>query len=158
MRTRQRYASALVLVFCVSIAAAQKPKVSNARLQELSAAAGLKATVDGLVQKQTSPLWIGYRIPAVAKERTMCCFDSVDGIEAARKNCCMGCRMESEKGGSFNGTVSNCSPPEPLPYAFIFYRAEQKQITKVRVYSADCGLDFANLPLYWLEDVKPEQS
>jgi HEAT repeats len=156
--TWQRYASALVLVFCVSIAAAQKPKVSSARLQELSAAAGLKATVDGLVQKQTSPLWIGYRIPAVAKERTMCCFDSVDGIEAAKKNCCMGCRMESEKGSSFNGTVSDCSPPEPLPYAFIFYRAEQKQITRVRVYSADCGLDFANLPLYWLEDVKPEQS
>ena len=69
----------------------------------------------------------------------------------------MGCRMESEKGSSFNGTNSNCSP-EPLPYAFIFLRAEEKQITKVRVYSADCPLDFANLPLYWLEDVKPEQS
>ncbi len=65
--------------------------------------------------------------------------------------------MESEKGSSFNGTNSNCSP-EPLPYAFIFFRAEEKQITKVRAYSADCALDFANLPLYWLEDVKPEQS
>ncbi len=158
MRTWQRYASTLVLVFCVSIAAAQKPKVSNAKLQELSASSGLKATVDGLVQKQTSPLWIGYRIPTAAKDRTMCCFDSVDGIEAAKKNCCMGCRMESERGSSFNGTVSDCTPPEPLPYAFIFFRAEQKQISKVRVYSADCGLDFANLPLYWLEDVKPEQS
>jgi HEAT repeats len=158
VRNCQRFVSALVLVFCVSMAAAQKPKVSNARLQELSASAGLKATVDGLVQKQASPLWIGYRIPALAKDRTMCCFDSVDGIEAAKKNCCLGCRMESEKGSSFNGTVSDCSPPEPLPYAFIFFRAEQKQITKVRVYSADCGLDFANLPLYWLEDVKPEQS
>jgi hypothetical protein len=158
VRTWQRYASALVLVFCVSIAAAQKPKVSNARLQEISASAGLKATVDGLVQKQTGPLWIGYRIPTAAKDRTMCCFDSVDGIEAAKKNCCMGCRMESERGSSFNGTVSDCTPPEPLPYAFIFFRAEAKQISRVRVYSADCGLDFANLPLYWLEDVKPEQS
>jgi hypothetical protein len=158
MRTCQRLASTLVLVFFVSIAAAQKPKVSNAKLQELSASAGLKATVDGLVQKQTSPLWIGYRIPAVARDRTMCCFDSIDGIEAAKKNCCMGCRMESEKGGSFNGTVSDCSPPEPLPYAFVFFRAEQRQTTKIRVYSADCALDFANLPLYWLEDVKPEQS
>jgi len=65
--------------------------------------------------------------------------------------------MESEKNSSFNGTNSNCSP-EPLPYAFIFFRAEQKQIMKVRVYSADCALDFANLPLYWLEEVKPEQS
>lgn len=158
MNTWKRSLIPFLLAFCASVAVAQKPKVSNARLQELSAGAGLKATVDGLLQKQTSPLWIGYRIPTVAKDRTMCCFDSVDGIEAAKKNCCMGCRMESEKGSSFNGTVSDCTPPEPLAYAFLFLRAEEKQIRKVRVYSADCALDFANLPLYWLEDVKPEQS
>ncbi|HEX4606181.1 MAG TPA: HEAT repeat domain-containing protein [Candidatus Angelobacter sp.] len=158
MKNWQRYSSALVLVCCVAIAAAQKPKVTNAKVQELSAAAGLKAMLDGLVQKQTAPLWIGYRIPAAAKERTMCCFDSFDGIDAAKKNCCTGCRMESEKGHSFNGTMSNCAQPEPLPYAFVFYRAEERQITKVRVFSAECALEFANLPLYWLEDVKPEQS
>jgi len=147
----------LLLIACASIAIAQKPRIANAKVQELSAGAGLKATVDGLMQKQTSPFWIGYRIPTAAKERTMCCFDSVDQFKNSA-GCCGGCRMESEKGGSFNGTVSNCSPPEPVPYAFIFLRAEEKQITKLRVYSADCALDFANLPLYWLEDVKPEQS
>ena len=162
MKLWQKNAIAMLVACCTAIMAAQeappRPKISNAKLQQLSASAGLKATVDGLVQKQTAPLWIGYRIPTAAKDRTMCCFDSVDGIEAAKANCCMGCRMESEKGSSFSGTSSNCSPPEPLPYAFIFFRAEEKQITKVRVYSADCALDFANLPLYWLEDVKPEQS
>jgi hypothetical protein len=151
----------MLLAGCAAIAAAQeaapKPRISNAKVQEISASAGLKATVDGLVQKQTGPLWFGYRIPTAAKERTMCCFDSLDNFEAAANKCCMGCRMESERGSSFNGTNSNCSP-EPLPYAFIFFRAEQKQITKVRVYSADCALDFANLPLYWLENVKPEES
>lgn len=161
MKLWQRNAIAMLLAGCAAIAAAQeaapKPRISNAKLQELSTSAGLKATVDGLVQKQTRPLWVGYRIPTAAKERTMCCFDSLDNFEAAANKCCMGCRMESEKGGSFNGTNSNCSP-EPLPYAFIFFRAEQKQITKVRVYSADCALDFANLPLYWLESVKPEES
>ena len=158
MKIWQRHAIILFIIACAAIVAAQKPKVSNAKLQELSASAGLKPAIDGLVQKQTGPLWIGYRIPTSAKERTLCCFDSVDGIEAAKKKCCMGCKMESEKGGSFNGTISDCSPPEPLAYAFIFLRAEERQITKVRVYSADCALDFANLPLYWLEDVKPEQS
>lgn len=142
----------------VDQSASPKPKITNARVQEFSATSGLKSTVDGLVQKQTGPLWIGYRIPTAAKERTMCCFDSGDSIGREKGNCCMGCRMESEKSSSFNGTVSDCSPLEPLPYAFVFYRAEAKQITKVRVYSADCALDFANLPLYWLEDVKPEQS
>ena len=158
MRSFKRYAGVYLLVLYVSVAVAQKPNVSNARVQELSSAAGLKATIDGLVQKQTSPLWVGYRIPAAAKERTMCCFDSFDGMNAANKKCCMGCKMESGNSSSFNGTVSDCSPPEPLPYAFIFFRAEEKQITKLRVYSPGCALDFANLPLYWLEDVKPEQS
>jgi len=156
----QRNAIAMLLAGCAAIAAAQeaapKPKISNAKVQELSAPAGLKATVDGLVQKQAGPLWIGYRIPTAAKERTMCCFDSVDQFRNS-DGCCMGCRMESEKGSSFNGTSSNCTP-EPLPYAFIFFRAAEKQITKIRVYSADCALDFANLPLFWLENVKPEES
>src|SRR5258706_10333690 len=90
----------------------------------------------------------------------MCCFDSWGSWKDTQNKCCLGCKLESEKGGSFNGnsTVSDCSPPEPVPYAFIFLRAEEKQVQKVRVYSADCALDFANLPLYWLEDVKPEQS
>jgi HEAT repeat protein len=158
VKTWQRHTTVIFIVCCAAMATAQKPKISNAKLQELPASSGLKATIDSLVQKQTAPLWVGYRIPTAAKERTMCCFDSIDGIEAAKKKCCMGCRMESEKGSSFNGTVSDCAPPEPLPYAFIFFRAEANQITKVRVYSADCALDFANLPLYWLEDVKPEQS
>jgi hypothetical protein len=158
MKLWQRHAIAIFLACNIAMAAAQKPKISNAKLQELSTSAGLKATVDGLVQKQTAPLWIGYRIPAAAKDRTMCCFDSGDGIQSGKSKCCMGCKLESGSGSSFNGTVSDCSPPEPLPYAFIFFRAEQKQITKIRVYSADCPLDFAGLPLYWLEDVKPEQS
>lgn len=166
MKLWQTHAISIFIICCAAIMAAQqpaqnaapRPKISNAKLHELSASAGLKATVEGLVQKQASPLWIGYRIPAAAKDRTMCCFDSVDGIEAAKNKCCMGCKLESGEGSSFNGTVSDCSPPEPLPYAFLFLRAEHEQITKIRVYSADCPLDFANLPLYWLEDVNPEQS
>ena len=156
MKSWQRNALAMLIVGCAAIMAAQeappKPKISNAKVQQLSASAGLKATVDGLVQKQTTPLWIGYRIPTAAKERTMCCFDSVDQFQNSA-GCCLGCRMESEKGGSINGTVSNCSQPEPLPYAFIFMRAADGQIGKVRVYSADCALDFANLPVYWVVNV-----
>jgi len=149
---------ATLVLLCAVSAVAQKPRVSNAKLQELSAGAGLKSTVDGLLQKQSGPFWIGYRIPTAAKDRTMCCFDSMDTIELQKSKCCMGCRMESDHGGSFNGTVSNCSPPEPLSYAFLFLRAAGGQITKARVYSPDCALEFANLPLFWLEDVKPEQS
>lgn len=166
MKSWQRHAIAMLVLGCAAMATAQepvqnaapKPRISNAKLQQLSASAGLKATVDGLLQKQTAPLWIGYRIPAAAKDRTMCCFDSFDKGASASNKCCIGCKLESERGSSFNGTVSDCSPPEPLPYAFVLLRAEGKQINKIRVYSADCPLNFAGLPLYWMEDVKPEQS
>ena len=166
MKIWQRQIIAIFLVGGAAIATAQqpaqpiaqRPKISNAKVQELSASSGLQATVEGLVQKQTAPLWIGYRIPAAAKDRTMCCFDSFDQEASAGNKCCIGCKLESERGSSFNGTVSDCSSPEPLPYAFVFLRAAGKQITKIRAYSADCPLDFANLPLYWLDDVKPEQS
>jgi hypothetical protein len=157
MNVRKISTVAILLTLMAATTAAQKPKVSNARLQELSAVTGLKAVVDGLIEKQKDTFWIGYRIPAVAKERTLCCFDSVDQFRNSA-GCCMGCRMESDKSGSLNGTVADCSPPEPLPYAFVFMRASGGQIGKVRVYSADCALEFANLPLYWLEEVKPEQS
>ena len=157
MRTHMRFASILALLVVASMAAAQKPKVTNAKWQEVSASSGLKTAMDGLLEKQAGPLWIGYRIPTAAKERTMCCFDSANESKNAG-GCCAGCKIESEHGSSFNGTISNCSPPEPLPYAFIFFRAEDKQIGKLRVYSADCALDFASLPVYWLEEVKPEQS
>lgn len=152
-----RYTSALVLMFCFMAAAAQKPKVSNAKWQEEPAGGDLKTTINGLVQKQAGPLWIGYKIPTAAKERTMCCFDHWDQAKNSG-GCCGGCRMESENGVSINGRVENCSAPEPLPYAFIFLRAENRQIGKVRVYSADCALDFAGLPVHWLEDARPEQS
>src|SRR5438270_8639962 len=115
----------LIIVLAVA-GLAQKPSVSNARLQEVSAAGGLKAAFDSIVQKQDSPAWIGYRIPVAPKERTMCCFDSVDQIESGKNRCCMGCRMESGNGNSFSGTVSNCSPPEPFRYAFVFFRVETK--------------------------------
>ena len=144
----------LVAVTCL----AQKPTISNAKLQEVSAAGGLKAAFDSIVQKQDSPAWIGYRIPVVPKERTMCCFDSLEKNQNAKTNCCMGCRVESSGGNSFSGTVDNCQPPEPFRYAFVFFRAEAKRVQKIRTYSPDCALDFANLPVYWLENVDPAQS
>ena len=144
----------VLMLAIVDFALAQKPKIVNGKVQEHSAASGLKPAIDGLLESQSAALWVGYRIHAVAKERSMCC--SWSGNAGA---CCGGCRLESDKGeSSFIGTSGDCSPPEPLPYAFVFLRVEGKKIQKIRVFSADCTLDFASLPVYWLEDVKPEQS
>jgi HEAT repeat protein len=154
---RKLLAITVLLLSSAGTVLAQKPNITNAKIQESSAAAGLKPAIDSILAAQAGPLWIGYRIPAASKERTMCCWESVNQSRSAGK-CCLGCKMDSEHGGNFSGTDSNCASPEPLPYAFVFLRAETRQITKTRVFSADCPLDFAGLPLYWLEQVKPEQS
>jgi hypothetical protein len=147
-----------IFVLSISLASAQKPNITNAKVQQQSVPQGLKPSIASIVGSQAGPLWIGYRIPAARKERTMCCWDSISGARGRGNNCCLGCRMNSEEGGNFSGTDSNCSPPEPQPYAFVFLRAESGHITRARVFSADCPLDFAGLPLYWLEAVNPEQS
>ncbi|HLW51906.1 MAG TPA: HEAT repeat domain-containing protein [Candidatus Angelobacter sp.] len=156
MKTAHRFT---LLIFCMLTIAdfdfAQKPRIENAKIQELSAASGLKPAIDSLVQKETGPLWVGYKIPAAAKDRSMCCLNWNDHRDG--DGCCMGCRLESGKENTFSGTSSNCAP-EPVPYAFVFLRVESRQIQKVRVFSADCPLDFAGLPVYWLNDTKPEQS
>jgi hypothetical protein len=147
----------LILSLIAGGAIAQKPNITNAKVQERSAAAGLEPTITDITAKSAGPLWLGYRIPAKAKERTMCCWDSVRH-ENSNGKCCLGCRMDSEHGDNFTGTVSNCAPPEPVPYAFVFLKYEAAQLAKVRVFSQDCPLDFAGLPLYWLEAVNPDQS
>jgi hypothetical protein len=157
MHLLKRFAAIAVCLVVAVAANAQKPNIKNAQIHEQSAASGLKQTVDSIVPKQSGPVWIGYRIPAQAKDRSMCCFDGGDGWRGSGK-CCLGCRMDSDHGSSFNGTSTDCAPPEPVPFAFVFLKAETNTISKVRVFSVDCPLDFASLPLYWLEDVKPEQS
>jgi len=150
----------LIATFMLIVASAclgQRPNATNAKVQEVSAAGGLKAAFDAIVQKQDAAAWIGYRIPTTGKERTMCCFDSWDGYENSGR-CCGGCKLESGKGNTFNGTRSDCSPPEAFKYSFVLFRVESRQLMRVRNYSADCALDFGGLPLYWIENVNPGQS
>ena len=128
------------------------------KVEDAPAGTSLKALI-GTVGQAAGPQWIGYRIPAKATERTMCCFDSWrnDGATSTGQ-CCKGCKMDSDHGTSVNGTMSDCAPPEPLPYAFVFLKVENKQVSKARVFSADCPLDFAGLPVHWAEGIKPEES
>jgi hypothetical protein len=162
MRLR-RTANILLALALLGSAWAQRPKITNAKIGEVAAGTSLKAMAENAGQ-QSGPQWIGYRIPAKPTERTMCCFDSwgvdskINVGSSATGKCCKGCRMDSDHGISMNGTVSDCAPPEPVPYAFVFLKTENKQVTKARVFSAECPLDFGGLPVHWMEGVKPEES
>ena len=78
----------LALFALSSMAAGQKPKVTNAQVQESSAASGLKAAVDSILQKQSATAWIGYRLPVLTKDSSMCCSDGRDSSWSNGQNCC----------------------------------------------------------------------
>jgi hypothetical protein len=144
-------------VFLAATALGQQPKLQNAKLETISASAGLRQAIEPLIQKQPGPLWIGYSIPIIRKERTMCCFESYNEFRASGR-CCSGCRLEKE-GGNISGNInSDCGPLEPPTSAFVMLRAEAQKITKVRTFTPDCPLDAAGLQVYWLEQVNPAQS
>jgi HEAT repeat protein len=147
----------LLMLGLIPACEAQRPNVSNAKIQELSAASGLKPVFDSIVQKQDSPAWIGYRIPSVPREGMMCCFDSWGESRSDGNHCCGGCNLERER-GEFQGMSSDCSPAEPFHDSFVFFRVENRQLSRIRNFSPNCPLDLANLPFYWLENVNPAQS
>ena len=154
MRIRMLSLSA-ALLWLVSAGLSQNPRITNATLHEIPAAGALKPTFQGIMQQQDAPAWIGYRIPAQRKERSMCCFASSDRVESGSQ-CCQGCKLESGE-DSFRG-ASDCQPLEPADYVFLLFRIEGRQIKKIRQFSPDCPLDAGGRSVYWIQDASPAQS
>lgn len=148
-----------LLFVATAVGWGQQPRIANAKMQNVSASAGLEKTIEQVTKSQGTPAWVAYSIPATGKDRTMCCFDNVD---SARGNdgCCSGCRLEHE-GNSFSGVVTggnNCGPLENDHIAFIFVRFEGQVATKIRMFSSGCAIDGSGMPVFWLSDVKPAES
>lgn len=161
MNSKTRFVGSLLLpVLWVSTpAAAQEPRVVNAKLQTRGAA-GLEKEFHALVSNQVGPAWIGYAVPAALGCRWMCCRDSLDDFRGIG-GCCDGCRLESEN-NSFvtrndifeNGRVDLESPASIL----VLFRVNSKKVGKIRAFSEDCELDAGGLPFYWLTGVRPAES
>ncbi len=150
-----RYLIALVLlVASATLAAGQQPKVIKGQVVPRPAGANLEATLAGL-RAQPGPFWVGYSVPVVAGERTMCCFNSYEQYKAV--GCCGGCRLETEGGAFFSGKVNACDL-EPAKVFFIFVRFEHGQVGRVRSLSTSCAVDIAGVALYWLGEVPADQS
>ncbi len=141
---------ALWWILLVSLpAAAQQPRIVNAKIESRSAAAGLDGVFRGLLSGQTGPAWIGYAAPMIAGDRNMCCWNN---------NACVGCGLEGPK-----TAAPSSAPTGPVrlegPGSFVvLYRVEQRNVGKIRSFSADCELDAGGLTVYWLTGVRPAQS
>src|SRR5262245_31507697 len=111
-RTFTTLASALVLTTATAVtgvAVAQSPRLTNGQVTT-QPGTGLAQAFRTAVNAQAGTGWIGYGVPIVAGDRTMCCFDSGNINGTVRmsdgQSCCGMCRIEP----SVDGTTTASRP------------------------------------------------
>src|SRR5690349_9416412 len=84
------------------------PQIGNAKLETVSASGNLQQQISEFAARQSGISWIGYTVPAISGNRTICCFDR--GWQDAH-GCCGTCRLESEH-NTFSGSRDDCGDVE----------------------------------------------
>jgi hypothetical protein len=123
----------IVAALAAGIAAAQQPRIENARLETRALSGPLDATLQNFIGAQAAPAWIGYAVPMLPGDRQVCGWDGSHG-------------------------QSNHLSLEGPTTLFILYRAEQKELSKVRLATPDCEIDAGGAPVTWLTGVSADQS
>jgi hypothetical protein len=142
-------------------AAAQQPHIVNGRVAPETGGAALDRTFRALVAAQAEPAWIGYAVPMVAGDRSMCCSSGdgtwiSDGVVFSNGRLSP-CGIEgTDRGARIQGAPAPPSAPIKLEgpeNLFVLYRVEQGAVQKIRVFSPDCELDAGGRTIHWLQDV-----
>jgi hypothetical protein len=132
----------------VSATAAAQPNIRNAKI-ESRPGANLAATFESL-SASAEPVWIGYAVAAQDPEWNACCYR--DGNE-----CCGRCELdEGRRSGGESATIGAKRGPialEGTSQVAVLYKVENRQVQRIRAYSASCELDAGGRTLYWLTDV-----
>jgi hypothetical protein len=118
-------------------AAAQPPRLTNARVEVRKASGGLAKELQALIAAASAPAWAGYAVPAAAGRH--------DG----------NCRCNLESGQQISGGTVHLESPGDL---LIFYRLDNHAVDKIRTFSGDCAIDGGGLTVYWIGGVRPADS
>ncbi len=149
---------ALVGLGAASLAAsADLPRFVNARLEQRSAAGGLDATFRALARNASGPLWIGYAVPIVAGNRSICCSDS-SGSWADGERTCGPCHLEENRASSMDLQDAPRVKLEATATLLVLFRAADHRVMKIRSFTDTCALDAGGLQVYWLTEVRPPES
>ncbi len=159
MRPRGFFPLLLAASFAVlpAGAAAQPAHFANARLESRTAAGGLAKTFHALAAAQETAAWVAWSVPMQGVHH-MCCYGSLEDLDS--RPCSGRCFLENE---GRNVTVMNSGDEECLDrtgsgQALVLIRLEAREPTRLRVFSSDCTLDAAGLPVYWLSQVPASES
>ncbi len=132
---RQPLLAVAFLAFATA-AAAQTPRLSNGRI-ESHATTNIARDLPALAATLTEPMWIGYAQPLIDGDHQLCDYWN-------------------------NGNrYSQSTDPirlEPADFFFVMFRIEEKQITRIRTYSANCPLDAGGKSVHWFTGVSVNDS
>jgi hypothetical protein len=143
----------LTLLFSAA-ALAQQPQIKNGKLQTVTANGLLAPQMASIASQQTGTAWIGYSVAAVAGNHNSCCYGSGDG-----GGCCGTCYLEGNR-ENFQNWHGDCNDDDQGDAASIaiFYRVEDKKISKVRFFTPNCVIDAGGLPVIGISNVDAKQS
>jgi HEAT repeat protein len=141
----------LALALSIPAAFAQPQHVANARMETRAVSGSLDAAFRAIVNQQAAPAWIAYAAPLIPGDRSMCCWNTNNGVT------CQGCMLEP---GMANFPVASNTTVrlEGATEFYVFFRVEAKQVEKIRTFSIDCNIDAGGLPLIYLTGVNAGES
>jgi hypothetical protein len=144
---------------------AAAPRILNGRLDTRAAGSSLSATFERLVAAQTEPGWIGYSVPALNNaDHRACCGDTwvSDGVVIVNGRLAA-CGLEpGDRSRTIEGSQPT-TPPRPVQLEgpdrmVVLYRAAEKRVERVRIFSPDCELDAGGREVHWLDGVAAADS
>jgi HEAT repeat protein len=168
MTARAPILAGIVAASMATTASAQTPRLLNGKVTTQTAGSPLAPSFRTLVGAQPDVSWIGYSVPVIDGERTMCCFDSssgttfVNGVSNGRY-CCGACRLEPSGAETVNRSTQNTAPTGPIKLEassrmVVLFRIAERKVDRIRVFSEDCELDAGGRPVIWLDGVRPADS
>lgn len=154
----KRLPLALIAVLCLAWAetAPAQSNITNASL-ETRAAGELSRTFQELVAS-AGPFWIGYAVPAQNPDWNSCCWNNGSERQAG---CCGRCSIEATSGDSHTiGTGRRHRQVVELEdgEVVVLLRVADRQVERVRAFSADCEVDAGGRRVVWLTGVRPAAS
>jgi HEAT repeats len=172
-RTFASLATALLLTTVTAVtgvAVAQAPRLTNGQVTT-QPGAGLVQAFRTAVNAQAGTGWVGYGVPMVAGDRTMCCFSSgstfINGTVRMSDGqaCCGMCSIEPSVDGTTTASRPQGTPPpagaiklEGPDTMIVLFRVVNRQVERIRVFSEDCALDAGGRQITWLTGVRPAES
>ena len=108
---------------------AEQPHFQDAKLETRSAGGGLEAAVRAVVATQTAPTWIAYAVPISKSNQHLCWSDQRTAL-----------MLEGSK------------------TLVVVLKMEEHTITRITYTTGDCEVDVGGLTVYWLDDVRADES